>query len=761
MDGPVRGYARPTEALRPEQPVGRQPELERLGVLLHDLEGGSAGCLVVEGEPGIGKTRLLSELRGLADERHRAHRAVRALLDLIATAKPLVLVLDDLHWSDGASIDVLAALLRRRSAGRVLLALGYRSGLAPAKLTAALAAPAVTIVELRPLSEIECARLAGEQLDAAQHAAIYAQSGGNPFYTLQLAHASTLPSRSSSADRLALDAGVPRMVAAALVDELGALTADARLLLTSASIGGDPFEPELAYAIAELPPQAGVTALDELLDARLLHPTDVPRRFRFRHPLVRRAVYETSKPGWRLTAHARAAETLGAQGASAAARAHHVEQSGVRGERAAIDLLREAGDANAPRAPAGAARWYAAALRLMPEEDRPARLRTLMDLARVQQSTGDLLRCAATLLEAIDLVPGDDVAVRVRLTSACAACEHFLGQHEPAERRLVAALEALPDRDSPEAVAVLLALATGAFFTGEAERLRELAGRGLATARVLGEPALIGTAAAVLAHGCANAGLVAEARANADEAAARLDQLPDATLALHLDAVSRLAWAEHLIERFDDSIRHAARGVGIAGATRQGQFTPLILGAQALSTAVRGDLAAATALQEDGMEAAELAANDYITSGLLTATAQIAMAAGDLDRARRAAERSVACVAGVEGGHLAAMARARLALTLRELGASAAKTEELVSMAGGWELPLIPPTWRVGYKDALTRIALDGGHRDEAAASAAAAERDAAALGLPLALAVAQRARAGVLFGGGSAGAAAESALAS
>ena len=176
--GAARGYARSTEALPPEPPVGRQPELERLGVVLDDLQRGSACCLAVEGEPGIGKTRLLSELRrlaearghlvlagtaaeferdlpfgvwvdaldayvasqdldaradldadllhdlsgvlpslkragaavagGLADERHRAHRAVRALLDLIATAKPLVLVLDDLHWSDGASIDVLA-----------------------------------------------------------------------------------------------------------------------------------------------------------------------------------------------------------------------------------------------------------------------------------------------------------------------------------------------------------------------------------------------------------------------------------------------------------------------------------------------------------------------------------------------------------------------------------------------------------------------------------------------------------------------------
>ena len=62
----------------------------------------------------------------------------------------------------------------------------------------------------------------------------------------------------------------------------------------------------------------------------------------------------------------------------------------------------------------------------------------------MQQSTGDLERCSATLLEAIELVPGDDAALRLRLTSACAACENFLGRHEPAERRLVATAEAAP-----------------------------------------------------------------------------------------------------------------------------------------------------------------------------------------------------------------------------------------------------------------------------------------------------------------------------
>ena len=814
-------------ALRAEQPVGRGPELDRLGEVLDDLRGGSAACVAVEGEPGIGKTRLLAELRrtaeergylvlagsaaeferdlpfgvwvdaldayveshdldasedllhdlagvlpslkrdhaepadGIADERHRAHRALRGLLDVIATATPLVLVLDDLHWSDPASAEVLAALLRRPTTARVLLALGYRSGMAPAKLGAALAAPAVTIIDLGPLSETECATLVGEHLGAPQRAAIFAQSGGNPFYTLQLAHASALPARSSTGDRLALDAGVPRMVAAALVEEFEALGPDARLLLTSASIAGDPFEPELAYAIAELSPQAGVAALDELLDARLLHHTDVPRRFTFRHPLVRRAVHETTKGGWSLTAHARAAQALEAQGASAAARAHHVEQSGVRGDRDAIELLCEAGDASAPRAPAGAARWYAAALRLMPEDDRPARLRVLMKLAQVQQAAGDLVRCSATLLEAIDLVPVEDVALRVRLTSACAACENFLGRHEPAQRRLAAALESLPDQRSPEAVAVLLDLATGAFFAAAPERTCDLARRGLATARALGEPGLVGTAAAVLAHGCATAGLVAEARSIAAEAGALLDELADDALAQRLDAVSRLAWAEYLIERFDDSIRHAARGVAVARATGQSQFTPLLLGAQALSTTIRGDLSAATALHEEATETAALAANDYVGSGILTAAAHVATTAGDLDRARRAAEQSVASVASVKSGHLAAMAGARLAVTLRELGESAADTERLLDAAGGWELPLLPPAWSVVYKEALTRVELADGRLDEAAACAEAAERTAAALGLPLALAVAQRARAGVVLARGDAGAAAESALAS
>src|SRR5438094_6899731 len=107
-------------------------------------------------------------------------------------------------------------------------------------------------------------------------------------------------------------------------------------------------------------------AVDELLGLDLIRTTDLPRRFRFRHPLVRRAVYEATAGGWRLGAHERCAAALAARGAGAAARAHHVERSAREGDLGAVAVLREAGEATKRLAPASAARWFAAALRLLP-----------------------------------------------------------------------------------------------------------------------------------------------------------------------------------------------------------------------------------------------------------------------------------------------------------------------------------------------------------------------------------------------------------
>ena len=74
----------------------------------------------------------------LQDERYRAHRAVRELLERLAARRPLVLVLDDVHWADAASVDLLAALLRTPPDAAVLLVMAVRPRQIPDRLAAAL-----------------------------------------------------------------------------------------------------------------------------------------------------------------------------------------------------------------------------------------------------------------------------------------------------------------------------------------------------------------------------------------------------------------------------------------------------------------------------------------------------------------------------------------------------------------------------------------------------------------------------------------------
>ena len=145
---------------------------------------------------------------------------------------------------------------------------------------------------------------------------------------------------------------MPAAVIASLAEELGLLSDDTRRVLRGAAVAGDPFEPDLAAAAAGADDATAMAAFDELLDLGLVRPTDVPRRFRFRHPLVRRAVYESAPGGWLLGAHERCAQVLAERGAPAAARAHHVEFAARHGDLAAVAVLtrgRDGGDPSRPR----------------------------------------------------------------------------------------------------------------------------------------------------------------------------------------------------------------------------------------------------------------------------------------------------------------------------------------------------------------------------------------------------------------------------
>ena len=389
-------------AVHTEHLVGRAEEMGSLDRLLAELDQGSAAAILLVGEPGIGKTRVLAELAARADsrghlvlsgsaselerdlpfsvfvdaldeyvrgiepnrlaaldddvraelahvfpsltalaterevalqhERYRSHRAVRALLEQLAWAQPLVLVLDDLHWADSASVELVGALLRRPPAAAVLVALAVRPRQVPERLSAALERAYRTErlirIELGALSPDEALQLLGDAVDGTDANVLYEESGGNPFYLEQLARS---PDRAGEAtavhDETSLAAiGVPSTVVAALTGELALLSHSARLVLEGAAVAGDPFEPELVAAATRMPETSVMEAVDELLRLDLLRTTAVPRRFRFRHPLVRRAVYQATAGGWRLVAHERCAEALAARGARASARAHHVER---------------------------------------------------------------------------------------------------------------------------------------------------------------------------------------------------------------------------------------------------------------------------------------------------------------------------------------------------------------------------------------------------------------------------------------------------
>src|SRR6201999_2504288 len=232
------------------------------------------------------------------DERHRTPRAVRTLLEGLALRRPMVLALDDLHWADDASLELVAHLLRRPPRAPLLLALAFRP--APVRpLLAGAGATAerdgtVTEHALDPLSRADAETLLGDEVPGPVRDAIYAEGGGNPFFLEQLAreHAAGRGERAAAPGAQA--PGVPRAVARALDLEIAALSASGRLLAQGAAVAGDPVDLDLAAEAAGLVDAATLEALDELLAGALLAGTDVPRRYRFRHPLVRNAIYDST-----------------------------------------------------------------------------------------------------------------------------------------------------------------------------------------------------------------------------------------------------------------------------------------------------------------------------------------------------------------------------------------------------------------------------------------------------------------------------------
>jgi DNA-binding NarL/FixJ family response regulator len=681
-------------------------------------------------------------------ERYRLHYAIRCVLERLTERQPMLLALDDVHWADAASVEVMAHMLRRFR-GPLLGALAYRQP--PPRLGGALEAAARvgfgTRLELSPLTSEDAGQLIGQDLDDAARAVIYRESGGNPFYIEQLARSSRGrairtrhgPERGSGV--------VPRAVIASIRQELSGVGADSRRTLQAAAVAGESFEPELVGAIAEQAEADVLCSVDELVEADFIRPTEAPRRFRFRHPIVRRAVYDAIPQGWRIGAHRRAAAALAAARAPAVALAHHVESSAVVGDEQAITLLVQAGRDAAPRAPESAGRWLLAATRLLPQsEDDEQRLALLSEAASALTYAGAYDEALDALAQASDGLPAEYAEEHARLVARIAFAKRMSGRPLESRSLVEDALSTLP-AESGEALALTLELAIDHYWRGEFGPMHDVAAGVWSRAREWDEGLYATWAGALCSLASASANRLADARAELAEVERECAALSDEQLAERIDVLGYIAQASSLLERSGDAVAYARRALRLAQTTGQTPFIPGLLVLEANGLFMQGRIAEAAAVAETATDAAVLTGNDQFAMWALWADAMACSAAGDTARALDSAREAAARADRMAETFFSNLSRVHLAAALNAAGDAAGARAELAAFEAGADQRLLDLRGGLGW-ELLIQTQLSVGDWHASVESARTAERRARTTSLPQRTATAVCARATVLLAG-------------
>jgi len=683
----------------------------------------------------------------LGGERYRLHRAVRGLLEYAAGSAGLLIVLDDLHWADPGSAELLEHLLRHPPAGPVLVAVSYRPRQLPGRLRDSLGRAVVDGVaralELGPLARADIDGLLPERLSTSRRHELYQASGGNPFYLQALARSDL----GVSAVRPEAGDPLPAHVRAALAAELGALAPVEAKVAWAAALAPEVAEPELVARTAELSVREVLDALDLLVARDILRAGPVHDRFQFRHPLLRQATYEATDPGWRVGAHARAAETLRQRGAAPAEQAHHLERCAARGDLTAVEMLQRAGTDALDSNPGVAGHWFGAALRLLPDTMEAAgpRMELLVAQAQALAVTGRLRESRQSLHDLLHLIPAAAAEPRASLVALCAGIERLLGRHAEANAQLAAELAALP-ADEERAAAILLLGIASDFTSGFAGPGRSA--EAIAAARKSGDRPLL---AAALATSVLNAQWTGRPGPGTGdrltEAAELVDAMPDAEVAQLLHGVAWLATAELCHDRPYDAQRHAERALQAARTSGQTTLAGQIHALRACVHRALGDLPSAARCLEDARDAVALIDTDELTSLVLAYQCTVTALQGDLDLALRLGKEAVA-VAGARRDYFAGMAAGALAQALLQAGDPDECVAVLLGFAGADnpQLTGIDPLSRSGWYLMLTEAEAARGRPERALDWADRAREEAALIGTHRQIGSAQLARAYALL---------------
>jgi DNA-binding NarL/FixJ family response regulator len=383
-----------------------------------------------------------------------------------------------------------------------------------------------------------------------------------------------------------------------------------------------------------------------------------------------------------------------------------------------------------------------------------------VSLAEALRGLGELERCSATLLEALEMLPPESVVRRAEITTSCAAVEHWLGRHEEAHRRLFAAWEELADRSTAVAAALQIELSIDGFYGLDHEQTVGMGRGALETARAVGDRALIGAAASALSVAEAAAGHIEDARGHLEEAVAHVDAASDQELAPYQECLCYLAWAENYLERYEDAIAHADRGIRIGRATGEGRVLAPMMLVKGFPFEMQGRMAECVELCETVVEATRLSANPHYHFWALFELGWAHYYSGNLDAAIAAGEES-ARVGGVLAGATMPSAGGgpgwQIACARFEAGEVERAREEMLAL-GSDELEHKIPVERCFDWEILALVELAGGRLEAADGYARRAEDNAEHLGLKVPFAVAGRARAAVLLAAGQADEAARAA---
>ncbi len=658
--------------------LGRRRECELLGGLVAAAKAGRSQVLVLRGEAGIGKTALLEFLLdratgcrvgraagvesetelpyaglhqlcgpflGRLDELPGPQRealgtafgmrsggqpdrflvglAVLTLLGLVAADLPLVCVVDDAQWVDRASLRSLGFVARRLGAEPVAMVFAVREAEEDAALAGLpeLAVPGLTGRDAEELLDASVS----VALDGAVRDRILAESHGNPLALLELPRGLSAAELAFGAVSAAVATPPAHRLERSFLRRLAPLPVSSRrwLLVAAAEPVGDI--PLLWRAVQRLgirPEAAGAAEEAGLIELR--------DHARFRHPLVRSAVYRSATPAERREVHRALADVTDPE-VDPDRRAWHQACATLNPDEAVAAQLEEsASRALTHGGVAAAAAFLEQSAALTPDPAR--RASRALDGARFKVRAGEL-DDAAALLAAARTAPLDDAA-RAHADLVCAEISLAAHRADEALPLLLAAagrlepLDPLLARDA-YADALCAALFAGRLASGPDARQVAEAVRAAATPHPprRGDALLDGLAvlftdgyarAAPLAHRAVQAFTVAEPAPNE---APRPGWLAAATAAS--------LWDDDRWEVLSSSHLDAVRTTGAVGAL------PLALDTRSVVHLFRGELASAASLVEEARSVSAM------TGGTTTPCGEIGLAAvrGHADRAEPLIER--------------------------------------------------------------------------------------------------------------------------